>query len=564
MVHDLIVRGGTVIDGTGRPGSRADVAIDGDRVVAVGKVDDAARRTIDADGALVTPGFVDLHSHFDAQIGWDPLLSSSCWHGVTSVLMGNCGMSFAPLRPGDSETLARMMESVEDIPGDSIIAGLGWDWESYGEYLDAVDALPKGINVAGMAGHVALRYYVMGERSIDDDSRPTDDELAELTRLADEALAAGAFGISTSRSIVHRVPDGRFVPGTFADERELLALGAALARHPDSIFEGAPRFSQADGVTPRIEEELDLFAAVSRASGRRTTFNLSTLGSLPGHWKVVLERSQAANATGAQLRPQTTPRAIGVLFSLAASTPWDRLPSWAALRDLDLAARLAAVRDASRRAVLIAEADAAGGGIDELYLMTPERGARYELDPDNRLGVHAARSGRSPAAEFLALVDRFDGAVILNWPVQNTDFAAIEAMLDDPNIIMGLADAGAHATQIMDASQATFFLQHWVVERKYFTIEEGVRRITSDTAGFLGLADRGVLRPGACADVNVLDLDALHLDLPEIVHDFPGAAPRYVQRCRGIDATVVNGKVFMEHGEHTGALAGRLLRRGAA
>ena len=564
MPHDLLIRGGTVVDGTGRPGFRADVAVDGDRIVAVGQLDEKARRTIDADGAIVTPGFVDLHSHFDAQIGWDALLSSSCWHGVTSVLMGNCGMSFAPLRPGDAETLARMMESVEDIPGDSIIAGLGWNWESYGEYLDAVDELPKGVNVGGMAGHVAMRYYVMGERSIDADSTPTDEELAMLTRLADDALRDGAFGISTSRSIVHRVPDGRFVPGTFADERELLALAAALARHPHAIFEGAPRFSHADGVTPRVEEELDLFAAVSRASGRRTTFNLSTLGSLPGHWKVVLERSAAANASGAQLRPQTTPRAIGVLFSLAASTPWDRLPAWAALRDLDLAARVAATRDPVQRAALISEADAASGGIDELYVMTPERGARYELDADNRLGVHAARSGRSPAGEFLALVDRFDGAVILNWPVQNTDFAAIEAMLDDPNIIMGLADAGAHATQIMDASQASFFLQHWVVERKHFSIEEGVRRLTSDTARFLGLADRGELRVGAAADLNVVDLDSLHLELPTIVHDFPGGAARYVQRCRGIEATVVNGAVFMERGEHTGALRGRLLRGGAA
>jgi len=366
--------------------------------------------------------------------------------------------------------------------------------------------------------------------------------------------------VSTSRSLVHRVPDGRHVPGTWADDRELGALAAALVRHPHAIFEGAPRFTHADGTTPRVEDEFDLFAGVAAAAGCRTTFNLSTLGSVPGHWRIVLDRAAAANVGGAQIRPQTTPRAIGVLFSLAASTPWDQLPAWAALQALDPKQRLAAIRDPNRRDELIAEAERSGRGIDELYVMTPDRGARYELDPDRRLATLAAQRGHGAAAEFLRLADEHDGAVLLNWPVQNGDFAAIEAMLNDPHIIMGLADAGAHATQIMDASQATFFLQHWVRERGHFSIEEGVRRITSDTADFLGITDRGRIAEGAYADLNVVDLDALHLELPEIVHDFPGNAPRYVQRCRGIEATVVNGAVFMERGEHTGALTGRLLR----
>ncbi len=562
-MHDLIIRGGTVVDGTGSAPVRADVAIDSDRVVAIDDLAGVgAKRVIDADGRIVTPGFVDLHSHFDAQIGWDPNLSSSCYHGVTSVLMGNCGMSFAPLRPGDHETLARMMESVEDIPGDSIIAGLNWDWESYGEYLDAVDAMPKGLNVGGMVGHVAMRYYVSGERSIED-SALSDDELLELQRVATEALQAGALGVSTSRSLVHRVPDGRHVPGTWADARELGALAAALRSAPGAIFEGAPRFTHADGSTPRIEEETRMFIDVARTSGANTTFNLSTLGSVPGHWRSVLADAARANLDGLHIRPQTTPRAIGVLFSLAASTPWDRSPSWAALQFLPLALRMAALRDSLQREALIADGEAMGRGIDGLYVMTPERGARYELDRENTLVARSHRNGRSAVAEFVALCLEHDGAVILNWPVQNGDFAAIEAMLNDPNIIMGLADAGAHATQIMDASQATYFLQHWVREREHFTIEEGVRRLTGDTAEFLGLRDRGILRVGAYADVNVIDFAALHLELPEIVHDFPGGAPRYVQRARGIDATVVNGAVFMEGGEPAGALAGRLLRRGA-
>ena len=559
----FIIRNGTIVDGTGAPGVVADIAIEDGRIAAIGDVAGfTATRTLDATGRIVTPGFVDLHSHFDAQIGWDPLLSSSCWHGVTSVLMGNCGMSFAPLRQGDHEVLARMMESVEDIPGDSIIEGLPWDWETYGEYLDSVATMPKGVNVGGMIGHVAMRYYVMGERSIEDVAM-TDDELAQFETVASLALHEGALGVSTSRSLVHRVPDGRHVPGTWADARELGALARALAASPGAIFEGAPRFTHADGSTPRVEEETAMFIDVARASGARTTFNLSTLGSVPGHWRSVLADAARANATGLHVRPQTTPRAIGVLFSLAASTPWDRSPSWAALQSLSFAERFAAVQHPERRAALIADGEALGRGIDELYVMTPERGARYELDRDNTLVARAARNGRSAVAEFLELVLMHDGAVILNWPVQNGDFAAIEAMLDDPNIIMGLADAGAHATQIMDASQATFFLQHWVREREHFTIEEGVRRLTGDTAAFLGLNDRGVLRPGACADINIIDLDGLELALPEIVHDFPGGAPRYVQKCTGIDATIVNGELFMEHGEHTGALAGALLRRRA-
>ncbi len=563
MAFDLIIRGGLVVDGTGAPARRADVAVDGDRVVAIDDLGGTgARRVIDAEGRYVTPGFVDMHSHFDAQIGWDPLLSSSCWHGVTSVLMGNCGMSFAPLRAGDHETLARMMESVEDIPGDSIIAGLPWTWETYGEYLDFVDAMPKGINVGGMVGHVAMRYYVAGERSIDE-SPLTDDELTQLEAVACAALDAGALGVSTSRSLVHRVPDGRHVPGTWADRRELSALAGALAKYPHAIFEGAPRFTESDGRTPRIEDETSMFVDVARASGRNTTFNLSTLGSVPGHWRTVLELVAAANAQGLHVRPQTTPRAIGVLFSLAASTPWDRSAPWKALQSLSLEQRLNVLRDTDRRMQLIAAGDALGPGIDELYVMTPELGANYRLDAENTLVARAARNGRSAVDEFIALCLQHDGSVILNWPVQNADVGAIEAMLHDPNIIMGLADAGAHATQIMDASQASYFLQHWVRDRQHFTIEEGVRRLTGDTATFLGLRDRGAIRVGGYADINVLDLEALHLELPEIVHDFPGNAPRYVQRCIGIDTTIVNGDVFMEQGEHAGPLAGRLIRGGA-
>jgi N-acyl-D-aspartate/D-glutamate deacylase len=562
-VHDLVVANGTVVDGTGAPRRHADVAIDGDRITEVTDAGSAgaARRRIDADGRLVTPGFVDLHSHLDAQIGWDPLMSSSCWHGVTSVVMGNCGMTFAPVRPGAATVLAGAMESVEDIPASCILDGLPWTWESYAEYLDAVDGLPKGINTGGYVGDVALRTYVIGDEACDPDRTATDDELAAMAREVEHALEAGALGYSISRSLTHRVPDGRWVPGTFADPREFLAVAEPLGRLGRGVLECAPRFNETDGSTSRVDEEMAWIGDVSRRLGRPFTFNLTQMRSLGDHYRRVLALAADANRTGARLRPQTTPRGIGVLFALAASTPIDHLPSFAAIRARDTAGRLAAIRDPATRTALVAEgATGDGSSFDRMFLMTPESGAVYEYAEGDSIGAQARARGVTPVELYLDALDASDGAAIVNWPVLNEDFHAITELLEDPVTIMGLADAGAHATQIMDASQPTFFLSHWVRDRGTLTVEEGIRRITSDTAGFVGYRDRGVLRAGAFADVNVLDLDGMFLPIPEIVEDFPGGAPRFVQRAVGIDHTIVNGRPFLDHGAHTGALAGRLLR----
>jgi len=562
MAHDLVITGGTVVDGTGAPAVRADVAVDGDRIVAVGDVDaSGAGQVIDAEGRYVTPGFVDLHSHLDAQVGWDPLMSSSCWHGVTSVVMGNCGMTFAPLRPGQAETLANIMESVEDIPASAILQGLDWNWETYGEYLDVVDALPKGINSAGYVGDVAVRTYVCGDAACDEDFRASDDQLAEMARLVEEGLRAGAVGYSISRSLTHRVPDGRWVPGTWSDPEEFYAIAEPLGRLGKGVLDCAPRYNETDGSTSRVDEEMAWIAELSRRTGRPFTFNLAQMQSLGDHYRRVVELSAEANETGAQLRPQTTPRSIGILFSLAANTLVDNLPSFGPLRDLDLAGRLAALRDPGVRARLVAEGDAQpNDAYGRMFLMAPESGAVYRYGPDASIAAQAAAHGMSPVAWYLDVLDRTDGAAVANWPVLNQDFDAIAELLQSPVTVMGLADAGAHATQIMDASQPTFFLAHWVRDEGLFGIEEGVRRITSDTASLIGLTDRGVVRPGAFADLNVVDLDSLHLPLPEIAHDFPGGAARFVQRATGIDHTVVNGRHFLDHGVHTGELAGRLLR----
>jgi N-acyl-D-aspartate/D-glutamate deacylase len=562
MAHDVVIRNGTVIDGTGRPAVRADVAIDADRVTVVGDVDaSGANQVIDAEGKLVTPGFVDLHSHLDAQVGWDPTMSSSCYHGVTSVVMGNCGMTFAPVRPGAARVLAEAMETVEDIPASAIIDGLPWNWEGYGGYLDAVEEMPLGLNTGGYVGDVAVRLYVAGEASCEEDFEATPEQLAEMAGLVDDALRAGALGYSISRSLFHRVPDGRNVPGTWSKPEEFFAIAEPLGRLGKGVLESAPRYNFADSAESRVDEELGWMAELSRRTGRPFSFNLQQIESLGTHYRDVIRLSEEANRTGAQLHPQITPRGVGVLFSLAANTLIDHLPSFRALKTLDLAGRLAGLRDAELRTRLIEEgADDAVEPFWRMYLMPAGRPASYDYTPEDSIAGIAQAAGVSPIEAYIDAMIDSDGASLVNWPVMNQSAEAIEEQVLSPVTIMGLADAGAHATQIMDASQPTYFLAHWACDEQIIGLEAAVKAVSSDTARFIGYVDRGTLTEGAFADVNVIDLEALSLPLPEIVHDFPGGAPRFVQRAEGIDHTFVNGRHFMEAGEHTGATAGRLLR----
>lgn len=563
MGHDLVIRNGTLVDGTGAPPRGADVAIDGDRVVAVGRVDGPARRTIDADGRLVTPGFVDLHTHLDAQLAWDPLGTSSCWHGVTTVVLGNCGVTFAPVRPGDREWLAALMESVEDIPADAIRDGLPWDWHTYGEFLDSLERRPLAVNAGGYVGHCALRWYAMGERSLDDGAAPTADELDVMVRLVAEAMDAGALGFSTSRTLRHRVPDGRFVPGTFAAPAELAALVEPLARRQRGVVGVSPRFDGEGPAVEKVEAELAWMTELAASSGRPVTFNLTQTTEQGDHWRRAIALAEAARSRGGTVRPQTTPRGIGVLFCLDHHTPFDHSPAWRALRGEPVAAKLAAFRDPARRARLEEEAAERPGRefCERLFVLTPGA-VRYDPDPARSLAAEADRRGCAPVAAYIDLCLEHDGEVVLSWPILNHDFGCIAEMITNPTVLLGLADAGAHVGQIMDASQPSFLLSWWVRERGLLRVEEAVRRLTSDTAGFVGLADRGVLRPGAYADVNVIDPDGLALDLPRYVHDLPGGAGRFVQRARGYHCTVVNGTVTFVDGEHTGELPGRVLRSG--
>ncbi len=559
---DLVIRNGLVVDGTGAPGQVADIAIEGDRIVGIEpRWDGSARRTIDADGHVVTPGFVDIHTHLDAQLAWDPLPTSSCWHGVTSVVLGNCGVTFAPVNPGGREVLAEMMESVEDIPRDAILDGLPWDWSTYGEYLSWLDRIDKGLNVGGMVGHCAVRLAAMGERSLDE-APATAQDIAAMVELVDEAMASGALGFSTSRTLLHRVPDGRPVPGTWATPDELYAIGDVLGRRSAGVFESACRLGERDTYDlVGTRAEVAWMGEVSRRSGRPVTFGLTQSNRRPDlYWKVV-EFSQEENERGANVRPQTTARGVGVLFGLANRTPFERAAPWRELRGLSMEAKLGVLADPARRAELVASVANEPPAVDpaELFVLPPGA-ARYDVRPEDSLAAHAARRATTVVEAFIDLNLERNGEVVLNYPFLNQRLAAVEWMLDERVVTLGLADAGAHVGQIMDASQPTFFLTYWVRERGRWPLEEAVRRLTSDTADLFGIRDRGVLRPGAFADVNVLDLDAMTLHQPEYVHDFPGGAGRYVQRADGYAQTVVNGEVFMDHGEHTGVLAGRLLR----
>jgi N-acyl-D-aspartate/D-glutamate deacylase len=559
-MHDLVIRNGTVVDGTGNTARNADLAIDGERITAIGTVDDKGRREIDATGAFVTPGFVDIHTHLDAQLAWDPDATSSCWHGVTSVVLGNCGVAFAPVRKGEEQWLAGLMESVEDIPAASILEGLSWSWETYGEYLKWIDGLPKGVNVGGMIGHCSLRHYAMGERSLDE-APATDDDIAGMRDLVDEAMAAGALGFSTSRTLLHRVPDGRPVPGTWADERELFAIADVLGAHGKGVYEVAPRFERPGEDYEGTRAEVHWMAEINRRTQRPVTFGLAQSNAGPELFRRILDLVDEEAAAGGEIRPQTTARGIGLLFGMSHRTFFDRTPEWAELQPLPLDARLAILDDDARRAALIAAADTNLPPLDwsGVYVLR-DGDVDYSADPSTSLAHAAAAHSESIPAAFVRISRETNGRALFNFPFLNQRMDAVEELLDHPRMAIGLGDSGAHVGLIMDASLPTWFLLHWVRDRAKYTLEDAIRRMTSDTADLFGVVDRGRLREGMFADVNVIDLDALALPLPEFIHDFPAGAGRYVQRAEGYRATVVNGQVFVEDGTPTGVHAGHTLR----
>ena len=557
MKADLVIRGGSVIDGTGSPAFTADVAVEGDRIIEIGKVDGKGKKEIDADGQIVTPGFVDIHTHLDAQLAWDPIASPSCWHGVTSVVLGNCGVTFAPVSKDGATVLAEMMESVEDIPAESILNGLSWNWSSYGEYLDEVEALPKGVNTGGMVGHCAVRLAAMGERSLDD-TPATPDDIEKLLPMIKEALDSGALGFSTSRTFLHKVPDGRCVPGTYATSEELLAFAEVMAQYKGTVFEAAPKLGGNDS-----REEIKMYGDISRIAECPVTFGLTQVDIAPQLHLQVLDYVEKENSLGADIHPQTTSKHIGVLLGLSARTPFDRAEGWAEMADLSLEEKIVRMSNTETREKLI---KAAQERLETLpldwrkFYPLPDNPVRHDFKPEESIAAKAEKRGVSIPEQWIDEALELEGKQLFILPVLNQDMEAAAEMLTKSYVTLGLADAGAHTKQIMDASQPTFFLTHWVREKEMFSLEEGIRKMTSDTADLFGIQNRGRLKRGSFADINIIDFEDMSLEYPEIVNDFPGGAGRFIQRSTGYSKTIVNGEVFMQDGEHTGALNGKMLR----
>jgi N-acyl-D-aspartate/D-glutamate deacylase len=578
-VHDLVIRGGTVVDGTGAPSRIADVAVDGGRITAVGDVRESGRETIDARGLLVTPGFVDIHTHYDAQATWDAHLAPTCWHGVTTVVVGNCGVGFAPARRQDREWLIGLMEGVEDIPGAALSAGIRWEWETFPEYLDALGRMPRALDVGAQVPHGAVRAYVMGERGATNEPATADD-IAAMERVVREALECGALGFSTSRTIGHRGVDGRPVPGTFASEDELFGIGRALATVGRGVFEvaeagtGGRTSGDPDGAA---EAEVAWMARLSAAIGRPVSFLVMQYDDDPDAWRRLLALAEQATEEGANLVPQVAARPFGMLAGHQSRVnPFADRPTYRSLATLPFDERIARLRDPEMRRRILAERPVGAPVPGTLSaLLGPSMYPRlfplgdppdYEPEADASVAAIATREGREPEAVLYDLMLRHDGRELLAYPVLNyaaCNADALHEMILHPRSVLGLGDGGAHCGIVCDASMTTFMLTHWARDRRRgprIALETAVRALTRDPAALYGLDDRGVLRPGMKADLNVIDFERLRLRLPEMAFDLPAGARRLLQRAEGYVATIVSGEAVMRDGSPTDALPGCVVR----
>ena len=557
MAHDIIIRGGTVVDGTGAAGFRADVAIDVDRITAVGDLTgQTAAREIDATGQVVTPGFVDLHTHLDAQVGWDPLMTSASWQGVTTALIGNCGVSFAPVAPQDRPYLAELMESVEDIPREAIRDGLPWDWQTYPEYLDSVQRMQPALNIVGLVGQCAIRYHVMGERSMDEDAVATKEELARMGDIMAEAVAGGAVGFSTSRILLHTVPDGRKVPGTYAPVEEYVAMAEGMNRAGGGVFQAVLDFAT------KLDHEMDLLRTMAETAG--DVLFSTGVGNGSGNqandfWGSQISdiRANHGRITGvAQVRPS------GSLMGLYQVPPV-RGPRWRALMALPtLADRVAALKDDAVRAELIEEGNARGLQYDPDLVHPLGNGAvpDYHMDGGLSVGDLARRDGISPVEVVINRLIESEGREFFNMWYFSRNTGAMDGFFNIDGILPGLADTGAHSGQICDADAGTHFLAHWVRNKRIMPFEKAIRKMTKESTDVLGIRDRGTVETGRFADLNVFSADRLEIAYPEYVNDFPHGKGRLRVNATGYAATLVNGQVVTEQGVNTGARPGRVLR----
>ena len=555
MAHDLIIRNGTIIDGTGSQGYRSDVAIDGDRITAIGDLSAAqAVREIDAGGLIVSPGFVDLHTHLDAQVAWDPMMTSSSWHGITTVLIGNCGVTFAPVAPDHRVFLAEMMESVEDVPREAILGGLSWDWSTYPEYLDALQGMRPALNIVGLVGHCAVRYNVMGERSLSDEP-PTPEELNRMRDIVQESVAGGAVGFSTSRILLHVVPDGRYVPGTLAPIDEYLAIADGMNAAGGGLFQAVNDFAT------KAEHEVTLLREMARScgdvlfsggAGNSSNVGVDMFGALLADTNANVGRMTMASQT----------RPSGSLCGLAQIAPV-KGQKWKALMGLPTVAdRVAALKDPVTRAALVEEGVTKGLWYEPNHIYPLGTGASpdYSETGGRSVATRAAELGVHPVDYVIDRLIASDGHELFNTWFFNRNVEGLAQVLAMDNVYPGLADTGAHAGQICDADMSTHYLTYWQRERQMATLPEAVRRLSAMPAGVLGLKERGTLQVGQFADVNVFDIDTLASEHPTYVNDFPNGAGRLQIRARGYAATIVNGAIVTEQGNNTGERPGRVIR----
>jgi N-acyl-D-amino-acid deacylase len=570
-MHELVITGGTIVDGTGAPAVEGDVVVADGTIVEVGPTGSvpvpAGAEVIDARGLLVTPGWVDIHTHYDGQVTWDPYLTPSSWHGVTTVVTGNCGVGFAPCHPSERQWLVELMEGVEDIPGTALAEGMRWGWETFPEYLDFIETMPRIMDVGTQIAHGPVRAYVMGERGARNEPA-TPEDIARMAAIVKEAVAAGALGFSTSRTMLHKALDGEPVPGTYATEDELFGIGMALAELGTGLFEVSPTgvAGEDDLAPPR---EMAWMRRLSATIGRPVTFGMTQSNTAPHLYREMLAEAAAAAADGAQVFMQVAGRASGLLFGLETTYhPFKGRPTWDALDPLPREEKVAHLRDPEIRARILAE------GTDTPSLLTT-MGSRiwafgdtvdYEPPASESLAEVAARTGVTPAELLYEWQLRDDGRQMFNVPILNyaeASFEPLREMLSHPNAVLGLGDGGAHVAIICDASISTTMLTHWTRDRTRgpkLPLELAVRRQTGDTARLYGLLDRGRIAPGYRADLNVIDYDRLRVHVPTVAHDLPGGARRIVQKADGYVATVVAGQVVARDGEPTGALPGRVVR----
>jgi N-acyl-D-aspartate/D-glutamate deacylase len=562
-MHDLVIRGGQVIDGSGGPRRTADISIDGGRVVEVGQVSQRGARELDADGLLVTPGWVDVHTHYDGQATWDPYLSPSCWHGVTTVVMGNCGVGFAPAAPDEHDWLISLMEGVEDIPGTALAEGLQWDWESFPQYLDALERRELAVDVAAQLPHGALRAYVMGHRGGDYQAVPTEAELAQMQQLVGEAMHAGAIGFTTSRTRNHRSRDGAFTPSLTATEAELLAVARGLREAGRGVIEAVGDFDD-------LDQEFALLRKMAEVSGRPISITVIQTQGAPHGWRKLLGLIGDAADGGLPIKAQVAARAIGVLLGLEATiNPFIGHPSFAPLQALPLAEKVARLRQPELRARITSEEAPEGlrmiaGDFERIFVL--EDPPNYEPDPALSVASIARARGVTPSECAYDLLLENDGHTLLYSPFANYaegNLDSLAEMLRSEHTVPGLSDGGAHVGLISDGSFPTTLMTLWGRDRtrgETLPLEWLVRQQSRATAELVGLHDRGLIAPGMRADINLIDWDALQARRPEIQHDLPAGGKRIVQRARGYKATLVAGQVTHEDGEPTGALPGQLVR----